>query len=202
MAPRRKIGRRLARNARRVIGSVPVLRSVLEARGRDRTEALREFLILTLFSLSPFWLGAMVALVRAEPTPDGFWLHVGAYLSLLARAMREGELFIYAVVTLSSVIYITQGDEAASKPQISIYSIRISTILLILVSAALYGAVLSLANKQKDIVWVLSATAYVVALAIFYAALVYKNFKASGAPEVAQEAQEHFVEEFQREMAR
>lgn len=154
--------------------------------------ALYEFLYLSVWSILPFALGALVLYVTTDSQVKSFYEFGRA-------TYQNGELLVFTISMLAPILYLTlhEPEQAESFP----HKLPISTTVAIIVvtSAVLFALLKAQAVKDLSFVTDLSVILTVIALVFRYLALVYHRLRM---PQVSERdlrsPQDEFVEQYRR----
>ncbi|MBI5590890.1 MAG: hypothetical protein HY881_10445 [Deltaproteobacteria bacterium] len=148
---------------------LPIVGSVHMCTLSDFGEACKELFISLLISMSPVYVGAFVLyIVQSGSTSIG-------YLSCAGTIVQNGELFIYAAAVLAPAVYIASKDRYDVRSFPSKFTFIGCAILVAILSTSIFTIERVKAQVLPHNVLLMSVTVFVVAVLVFYFALVYNN---------------------------
>lgn len=177
-----------------LLRKTPLLGGLADCRFTDHTEAVKEFFINFVFSTIPIWLGGAIifALDRssAKSWPMLFATVVGT--------VRSGELFMYSTAMVAPIVYMALKPEKGAPNFPGQMSHIIGIFIIALISVAFFSIERAGVVADTKITFEISVVLYCVSLALLYLAMVYRNYRTSGAPDASRNQTLEFVEEFNR----
>lgn len=156
--------------------------------------ALYEFIYLLMWSVLPFFLGALVVYVTSDAIDKNFY-------QFGLNTFRNGELLVFTISMLAPILYLTLHDPEQAGP--FPHKLPISTVvaLIIVTCASLFAILKASAVKDFPFVFELSVTLTMIALGFRYLAIVYHRVRMPAITETQlRENQDSFVENFRRHL--
>lgn len=152
---------------------IPILGALSQTTLKDHAEALKRLCLPLIISTAPIWGGTLVLFVKHTlSNPDNPLLDLWNCFKII---IQNGELFIYSASTLAPVMYIVTRERS----DISSFPGKYTFIALVWVCSALATIIFTteryIPQQLPDVMLNFSMAVYVLAVLVFYFALVYDN---------------------------
>ncbi len=181
-------------SVKRFCRSIPLLGGLVDARGRDHLEAMKEIGINILVSTAPIWLGCLfLELFRKYELPLG---------QAIGKNVETGELFLYATSILAPLYYFIFKEEEGIQRFPNAGSFILLSLVVVLVGVAGFtftrlGPVLGISlSWDEATMFTFSLTLYLISIVIVYLAHVYRNWRETGGPSAYSTDTQDFVTAF------
>lgn len=176
---------------KKIMRGLPLFGGLADCRWKDHVEAAKEFAVNFVFSTPPIWLGGMIIFsIDRSPNKSFFGSVVGT--------LNSGELFMYAAAMVAPIIYMALKPEKGSRNFPGQLSHITFIAIVAFISAAFFALQRAAVFVDERFVFYLSVILYSLSLILLYLAMVYRNNRLDGAPDLAREQTAEFVEEFNR----
>tara|TARA_R110000868_G_scaffold56666_3_gene175242 strand:+ start:3920 stop:4441 length:522 start_codon:yes stop_codon:yes gene_type:complete len=146
------------------------VRKLLEADEDDRREAQKEVLVVTVISLMPLVLAALVNYILQK----GQGAENVDYLLILLSSIAGGQLFFFIASLIGSIVWLSSRDiNSGSFPPRSFFVVY-CLVSFGVVSVSI-GVDPTLTKLQVPLIFWLSVGLYILSLLIYYALLVFNR---------------------------
>lgn len=172
------------------LSSLPLIGPLVSCSKSDHKDAVVELIINLVFSTMPLWLGAFVVLIMDNSIND--------LLDALNSNINTGELFLYSSALLAPVFYMSLYDKPGAYAFPSKLSHIVVVVLLILLSAVVFGLQRANISLNAATVFTMSKWFYLIAIVILYLALVYHNARLPSPSDAMKNSEEDFMERLKR----
>jgi hypothetical protein len=166
---------------------IPLIGGLTYCRPAHHALALREFFVLVLFGTATFWLSAFIAQ----------FLNVNKdkqYLDLLPATYSNGEILIFCVGFLGPVFYTAVSQPKDSERDFPERAIHICvTAAMLLISAALYGAMKTGAEFDQAKLMSFSGYVFFICIVLRYLTIVYARSLDQSPNDVRRQGTEAFM---------
>lgn len=154
--------------------------------------AFYEFIYLFLWSVLPFFLGALVLYVTSDAMDKNFY-------ELGLNTFRNGELLVFTISMLTPILYLTLHDPENAAPFPHKLPISTAVALIVVTCASLFALLKASAVKDVPFVFEFSVILTIVALIFRYLAIVYHKVRMPVLTEQDLRApQDSFVEDYRQ----
>jgi hypothetical protein len=170
-----------------LFGRIPVVGELTRCSWLHHASALREFVVLIIFSTAAFWLAAFIALFLQD--------NKGVkYLDLLQRTLENGELTIFCVSMLGPIFYTALDNPAWAKRDFPEKIIHAVVAVLVAIGASSLFAVSRVPipkNPELIILW--SFILASIALVLRYLTVLYAKARQDDPAEVWRTSAQSFI---------
>jgi hypothetical protein len=177
---------------KRICSQVPIIGSLPQTRSRDHIEAVRELVISLLISMAPVWVGTLVLRI-GQTFPSQL-----SYLQCARTVIQNGELFIYSATTLAPVMYIVTRDRFNVRSFPGKYTFISVVIIFAFISTGIFTMQRMRTQILAPDIITLSLWLYVIAVTVFYFALVYNNTFLPNPADLMREEEGDYVNRLRR----
>lgn len=132
--------------------------------------ALGEFTYLFLWSVLPFFLGALTLYAGSDSADKSLYVFA-------LSTFRNGELLVFTISMLAPILYMTLHDPEQAAPFPHKLPVSTAVIAIVVTSAALFALMKAHAVKDTGFVFSLSVWLTFGALLFRYLAIVYHRLR-------------------------
>lgn len=177
-----------------LLRNVPLLSGLPDCRRIDHIDALKEFAVNFLFSTVPIWLGGLIIFAIDKGSSKS-----GATLiETVMGTVKSGELFMYSTAMVAPILYMALKPEKGARTFPGQMSHVVGMAIIALISGAFFGIERAGVVTDAKFTLTISVILYFVSLILLYLAMVYRNYRLTGAPDAGREQEKIFVQEFNR----
>ncbi|CAG0984273.1 hypothetical protein MTYP_01925 [Methylophilaceae bacterium] len=168
--------------------------TLFRAGRKTYARALYEFTYLFVWSVLPFFLGAITLYVISDQSDKN-------HFELALSTFRNGELLVFTISMLAPILYLVLHDPQQAEPFPHKLPVSTTVTLIAVTCAALFALIKANAVKDVDFVFQFSVALTLVALIFRYLALVYHHVRLPDVSELELRApQEGFVKQYRKHL--
>jgi hypothetical protein len=166
------------------LGSFPLVGGLMYCQWSDHWDALKEFSTTLFWAFMPIWLGAFVLYIMDVTGKT-------SYAMSLHEALFNGELYIYASSLLAPIFYMALEEQTSIRSFYSKLAHMIFVGAIIVLSAALFSISRLGVAYNKALAFKVSYWLLIVAVSIYYIAIVYNNNRRNPAAQMRHDEDEY-----------